>query len=255
MNKETALNKIRKVCDGNIPSGLIEKFSKELNSNAEYGADDYKSFLLGVLSGLLLDLQCKLFIKKDEKGVKQICYLISRVQMLRAKSYGVVSAFQDYLEPAACILLSDHAELINEFANHKTAQMIAGEELLLVEAVQKVILNDYFAYHKIYKKFLDDKKLSEYFELDFMAMNGIFEKNKQKIEEAILRVCDENAKRVDDPILQVFLSYPGFVYAKIAWMKGIEVEVDSELIPKEMLPVKPNDEYWEFDFMKKGIFK
>ena len=39
--------------------------------------------------------------------------------------------------------------------------------------------------------------------------------------------------------------------AKLAWIKGIEVEINHPLLPKELLPINPNKEYFiEYDFLK-----
>lgn len=44
-------------------------------------------------------------------------------------------------------------------------------------------------------------------------------------------------------LLNEFISHPALGYAKLAWLKGIEVEVESSLVPKELLPVQPLGRY------------
>lgn len=50
-------------------------------------------------------------------------------------------------------------------------------------------------------------------------------------------------KRNDDALLKKYVSMPALGYAKLAWILGVEVEVKSKLIPKELLPVKPLESY------------
>ena len=58
-------------------------------------------------------------------------------------------------------------------------------------------------------------------------------------------------KRNDDALLKKYISMPALGYAKLAWILGMELEVKSKLIPKELLPIKPNDTYEiPYDFLK-----
>jgi Immunity protein 49 len=50
-------------------------------------------------------------------------------------------------------------------------------------------------------------------------------------------------KRNDDALLKKYISMPALGYAKLAWILGIEVDVKSKLIPKELLPIQPNNTY------------
>lgn len=59
-------------------------------------------------------------------------------------------------------------------------------------------------------------------------------------------------KRNDDLLLKKYISMPALGYAKLAWILGVEVEVKSKLIPKELLPIRPLEHYEiPYDFLKK----
>jgi hypothetical protein len=48
-----------------------------------------------------------------------------------------------------------------------------------------------------------------------------------------------------------FFSFPALGYAKLAWLKDIEVDINHPGVPKELLLVRPNKEYIdEYDFLK-----
>ncbi|MFC4263902.1 Imm49 family immunity protein [Ferruginibacter yonginensis] len=50
-----------------------------------------------------------------------------------------------------------------------------------------------------------------------------------------------------------YVSFPALGYAKLAWLKGIEVEVKSHLVPKELLPIQPLEKYEiPYDFLKES---
>ena len=51
---------------------------------------------------------------------------------------------------------------------------------------------------------------------------------------------------------QDLICTPAVICAKIAWLHGYHVEVDTPYIPKEWLPIAPLNEYIDqYDFLKK----
>ena len=52
-------------------------------------------------------------------------------------------------------------------------------------------------------------------------------------------------------LVNEFISHPAIGYGKLAWLKGIKVEIDNQFIPKPLLPVAPNEIYSdEYEFLK-----
>ena len=91
---------------------------------------------------------------------------------------------------------------------------------------------------------------------DYEFYKALLAGNKAKIEEMLERLVSPkiHKKRNDSPILSQYVSLPALGYAKLAWRKGIEVEVNSPLIPKELLPIQPLDKYEiPYDFLKECI--
>jgi hypothetical protein len=89
-----------------------------------------------------------------------------------------------------------------------------------------------------------------------MFFEAFLEKNKEKMEEAILLMVKKyHKRRYDMPLLSKIISIPALTYAKLAYIKGYELDIDHPLIPKELLAINPNSEYWEYDFMKEGVYK
>lgn len=76
------------------------------------------------------------------------------------------------------------------------------------------------------------------------------------MKDAIIYLAGRGHRRRNDRIYRKdLISIPALSYAKLAYIKGYELDIDHPLIPKELLPVRPNDEYWEYDFMKEGKYK
>jgi hypothetical protein len=98
-------------------------------------------------------------------------------------------------------------------------------------------------------------KKSKTLELDYEFYKALYAENKGKIEELLEKMTSPKSKfhkkRNDDPVISQYISMPALGYAKLAWRKGIEVEVRSKLIPKELLPIQPNEHYdIPYDFLK-----
>jgi len=59
-----------------------------------------------------------------------------------------------------------------------------------------------------------------------------------------------NRTNYHEILLKKYISMPALCYAKLAWICGVEVEIKSKLIPKELLPVQPNERYEiPYDFL------
>ncbi len=88
---------------------------------------------------------------------------------------------------------------------------------------------------------------------DYDFYKALYAKNKAKMEEILEKLVSPkiHKKRNDNPILNQYISLPALGYAKLAWRKGIQVEVNSLLVPKELLPMQPLDKYEiPYDFLK-----
>ena len=91
---------------------------------------------------------------------------------------------------------------------------------------------------------------------DYEFYKALHTGDKAKMEEILAKLVSPkiHKKRNDNPILNQYISLPALGYAKLAWRKGIEVEVNSPLVPKELLPIKPLDSYEiPYDFLKGNI--
>jgi hypothetical protein len=88
---------------------------------------------------------------------------------------------------------------------------------------------------------------------DYEFYKALHNSDKAKMEEVLEKLTSPkiHKKRNDNPILNQYISLPALGYAKLAWRKGIEVEVKSNLVPKELLPIAPLDNYEiPYDFLK-----
>jgi hypothetical protein len=187
------------------------------------------------------------------------------------------SRFLDFDLPRCLIpVLSDNEELIKKFSKirYKTFyrkddseemiplsmdEMVAiGELPIWCNTVQFFMANDNAGVERnlniIETKTLKSlQKKEEGLKDDYEFYKALYNSDKAKMEEVLEKLVSPkiHKKRNDNPILNQYISLPALGYAKLAWRKGIEVEVKSNLVPKELLPIVPLDNYEiPYDFLK-----
>ena len=178
--------------------------------------------------------------------------------------------FLDYgLHHISYAILSDNEALIQRYAKLRYQrginaemsmdEMVAiGELPIWCNTIQFFMLNDNIGVEKnlniIETKTL--KKISkkeEGLKDDYEFYKALYNGDKTKMEEILEKLTSPqiHKRRNDNPIFNQYISLPALGYAKLAWRKGIEVEVKSNLVPKKLLPLK-SLHYYEvpYDFLK-----
>ena len=100
----------------------------------------------------------------------------------------------------------------------------------------------------------------KYYYLQFEFLKALAEKNVEKMKESINTMLDLKVGRTMvynmDLYFDFYLQIYALIYAKIALYHGIDLEVDSDIAPKELIDNTPAKEYPEpYEFMKKFDFK
>jgi hypothetical protein len=192
---------------------------------------------------------------------------------------GVIDVYQiekfnsrlfDYSIPNVCYaILSDNPELYKRYAdvryqkgsnsNYTMDEMVAdGEVTIFCHSIQMIMKQDWAMLERnlnlIETITLPKKtKSPELMRLDFEFYRAIYEKDKPKCEEVLEKLVSPkiHKKRNDSPLLAQYISMPAAGYAKLAWVNGLEVQVNTPLIPKAMLPVSLCENYEiRYDFLK-----
>jgi hypothetical protein len=197
-----------------------------------------------------------LFIDKNAKECKQCFYRCGRIDEYLIKKYDdrILDSGTSHLLYA---VLSDNIPLMQEYAelgHSKYTWMVEHGHSTLLYAIQQVIKEDWERLRwsldimasknqKLNKVLLPDRKFFE----------GMLARDETKIIEAIMALLKDHKKRNKHMgIAQDYISIPALGYAKLAWLKGMEIEIDHPLIPKALLPYMPLDKYDDkYDFLKK----
>jgi len=80
------------------------------------------------------------------------------------------------------------------------------------------------------------------------AFEGLLLKNKEQIEYGIYELLKTHKRQSPNKIDSKYINYPATAIAKLAYHKGIEVQIDNPLVSLELLPIKELDKYERYDF-------
>jgi len=206
---------------------------------------------------------------KDKKiqNSKQNFYTASLIDELRISKYNV--DLFTYGLPSICYpILSDNEELIQRYARLRyqpwgkmmgmNENVILGKSDVWCNTVQFFMASDNAGVERnlniIETKTLKNlPKKEDGLKDDYDFYKAMHASDKAKMEEVLEKLVSPkiHKKRNDNPILNQYISLPALGYAKLAWRKGIEVGVNSRLIPKELLPIQPLDKYEiPYDFLE-----
>lgn len=207
-------------------------------------------------------------INNNISGLKQNLYVSGIIDELQIKKFN--SRLLDYsLASISYAILSDNEPLIQRYsklryqrgANAELSmdEMVAiGELPIWCNTVQFFMSNDNAGVERNLNiieiktlKILPKKE--EGLIDDYEFYKALHNSDKAKMEEVLEKLTSPkiHKKRNDNPILNQYISLPALGYAKLAWRKGVEVEVKSSLVPKELLPIAPLDNYEiPYDFLK-----
>jgi hypothetical protein len=191
-----------------------------------------------------------LFVDNDIAGAKQQYYHCGRLdeyQMVhhdaRILDYGI-----NHLSYA---LLSDNPLLIERYANLKHSnyeKMVQGGGTTPAAVLQSLIKDDWNEYERL-MPVMKTKTVKKFkMELDALFYKAVAERNKARCEEILAEFVSPGMHKKRNKlhtIVNDFISHPALGYAKLAWMKGLEVTIGSPLVPIGLLPVRPLESYTE----------
>ncbi|WP_028450879.1 Imm49 family immunity protein [Chitinibacter tainanensis] len=103
------------------------------------------------------------------------------------------------------------------------------------------------------KALTDPPKSTKKYELcDYRYLQALVHKDIKTMEECLAELLMPRVRKArnDLAILEDLLSVDALVLSKLAWLHGIEIDPQSDYVPREWLPMTPNLSYADpYDFM------
>ncbi|AWV96803.1 hypothetical protein [Arcticibacterium luteifluviistationis] len=90
-----------------------------------------------------------------------------------------------------------------------------------------------------------DKKKNEWLRIDLQFFEGIINKEKDIVLDVVKQLCTTEHKRRNKHswFYKDLVSQPAQGYAKIAWLNGLQIEIENDFVYNEFLPTSPMKEY------------
>lgn len=196
------------------------------------------------------------FMGKSIVGLKQNFYVASK---LTQESIGRAGGADfEIAVDLLFALLSDHAELINEFACLETPELLKERDNPLnsrfhVHMWQLAIRGDYDALHSKIEKVAKHGRKPE--RAESAAGRDFFSLLIKEDQPALEHLIQNRLARIQGrgAFFEDFMAYPAMIETKLCWVKGICVQIDNPRVPMELMPVKPLDGYDDvYEFLKPG---
>ena len=248
-------------------------------SNLDYAIKDEKESLEYVLKKLGDPLICMKFIgdkylygasknllfEKDLEKFKQDMYIYGKLWIMGSDSRGILRGNVIDLSE---ILMSNNKEIIDFFIRNfdlvayesKKDEYIKSEsDKFLARTILLALKGDWEDVIKRADIYLNNPSKSSYHKyiyLEFEFLRALALKDSIKMKETIEKMLEKKvAKKMLNDMSTAFDFYLHIfviMYAKIAMYHGIDLGIDYEIAPKELIDITPAKEYYEpYDFMKK----
>ena len=249
-------------------------------SNLDYAIKDEKESLEYVLKKLGDPLICMKFIgdkylygasknllfEKDLEKFKQDMYIYGKLCIMGRDSRRLLSGggIIEFCE----MLMSNNKEIIDFFIRNldivayerKKDEYIKSEsDIFLARTILLALKGDWEAVIRRSDIYLNNPSKSSYHKyiyLEFEFLKALALKDRLKMKESIEKMLEKKvAKKMLNDMSTAFDFYLHIfviMYAKIAMYHGIDLGIDHEIAPKELIDITPAKEYYEpYDFMKK----
>ena len=248
-------------------------------SNLDYAIKDEKESLEYVLKKLGDPLICMKFIgdkylygasknllfEKDLEKFKQDMYIYGKLCIMGRDSRAVLrGAIIEFCE----MLMSNNKEMIDFFIRNldivayerKKDEYIKSEsDIFLARTVLLALKGDWEDVIRRSDIYLNNPSKSSYHKyiyLEFEFLKALALKDRLKMKESIEKMLEKKvAKKMLNDMSTAFDFYLHIfviMYAKIAMYHGIDLGIDYEIAPKELIDITPAKEYYEpYDFMKR----
>jgi hypothetical protein len=204
---------------------------------------------------LLLSALAESFLKNNYANAKQYFYNYGLVDEYAITKFDA-RILDAGIGPLSYTLLSDNINLRQRYANlsHSSYNyMVEKGYSTPIYVLQRIIADDWENVKRGIA-IMDEKTLKRNKPLkpDRDFYEAILNKNAEGATKAIYQLLKDHKKRNKYyPLINEFISIPALGYTKLAWLKGMELDIDHPLVPKELLPFKPLDKYEvAYDFLK-----
>jgi hypothetical protein len=193
----------------------------------------------------------KSLLDKNQESAKLYLSTTGMLFDLFNESYNRKEEYWFPVQSLAAVLISGNDKLYKIINQRKKINLSNDKTGLFIrnKALFEIALGDWIKLEKTYTHFdkiyehhhntFDDKKQIK------MVYQAFLEKDVNKLNLGLNSLETKTLRRARQKHANIekYISVLTLAFAKLAWMHGMEVEIDSKYVPKELLPFKPLEEY------------
>jgi hypothetical protein len=166
-------------------------------------------------------------------------------EILNMEIFGVLNMF-------SFPILSDSHELIERYLGYSRAGYYGAFGTHFSKGLQAILKEDIPALEKHIDglKRKSKKGPTKQYTGLITSFEGFYNNDQEQIIKGIYEVLKTHTKQHQMPIDKEYINYEATTIAKLAWRKGMEIEIDNPLVPQALLPIKELEHYEGYDFFK-----
>ena len=207
----------------------------------------------------------KLVVDKDIESFRKNIYVYSKLNLIGTDTRAYLAWKKMNL---FCILMSNNKDFLDfilrnfDIIGHEKEKYKKSEaDFYLMRTILLAIRGNWeevIARADFYSANPSKETGFKYFPLEFGFLKALAEKNIEKMKENINAMLEPKVARqmMYDESIFFYLHVYVLLYLKIASYYGFDLEIESDIVPKELIDSKPAKEYPEpYEFMKKFDLK
>ena len=252
---------------------IVEMTKKEIEENLEFIENKKGNILAGIrffaMDYFMLSSK-NLLIEKNIKEHRLNCYIGGKLQILGcdrdSRLFTQTSQmFEMFMSnnPDFITFFKNNIEMImpNDYDSEKNKYGYLKNDyglFFLIRVILHAIRGDFEEVKKRCGAYLEKPLKDSYYkygELHYEFLKALAEKNIDGMKKAIDGMMEQKVARKfsndNNPNYEFYLHVYVIIYAKIALYHGIDLEIDNEVAPKELIDITSLEKYEDpYDFMK-----
>ena len=203
----------------------------------------------------------EIVVDKDIESFRKNIYVYSKLNLMGTDTRAYLAWNQMKL---FCILMSNNKDFLDfilrtfDIIGHEKEKYKKSEaDFYLMRTILLALKGDWEEVIKRADFYLANPSKEtgfKYFSLEFGFLKALAEKNIEKMKENINAMLEPKVARqmMYDESIFFYLHVYVLLYLKIASYYGFDLEIESDIVPKELIDNTPAKEYPEpYEFMKK----
>lgn len=194
------------------------------------------------------------FEENDIQKARQEFYTVGRLCEYRIKVMGVPELLGPGTHYFGSMLIAGESNMIDRYCHY------TGFNNQFVQIMQSAILDDRGELANLadqIRPLIPDKNHNIYPLAQSLVeyIDGVLTRDVIQVQKALDFMDSpkvwKKRSTAQGTVVAKYISHPTMGLAKAAWLIGLEVEVASEYVPKSLLVVEENEEYYDvYDFLR-----